>query len=450
MAAAEALRDRPQQAQQARAAGIVAIAEGLQRERGRMAHFAREGGVIAAAAHRRRLRFQQLARGIVAAGADEGHHRVHVVEGVVAGAGERSPAVGERRPAPAERHAAQVQAPEHRRGVDHLEHDARAAPVDRAIEQREHLAGLAEVEVEHRQVPPVVHGEEAVARPGVGVGAHPGDAVRMAALHFHDVHHGVLRPAVAPLEFERAAALRLGLRVGAGFLQPEGVHAEQRVVTGHGALPGRQRARDPVAQHARVAGEEIERVSGLQRQRVARVVDAQVLQRARRVVPAALQQQADRLQVACFAPVGRQAQSGLPGGARRGEAARLGAEQAEPGLERVRHRHRRRCGDGGFRLGERIAEIALEQAQRLRIARLALGRRAGQGVALRVLEVHARGLSTRPRQDGRGAPASCRAARAGYRRATVPCAGTARWARSRRPASGRCGAPAGPARPASG
>ena len=54
--------------------------------------------------------------------------------------------------------------------------------------------------------------EEAVLRPGLGVGAHPGDAVALAALHLHHMRHRVPRPAVARLELDRRAAARLGAR----------------------------------------------------------------------------------------------------------------------------------------------------------------------------------------------------------------------------------------------
>ena len=97
----------------------------------------------------------------------------------------------------------------------------------------------------------------------------------------------VLRPAVARLELDRGAAAVLGGGVVAGLLQAEGVHAEHRVIAGHVRRPGRQRARDAVAQHARVAAEEVELVAGLQRQQVARVLDRHVLEHLRGRVPAA-------------------------------------------------------------------------------------------------------------------------------------------------------------------
>ena len=73
---------------------------------------------------------------VAAAGADEGHHRVQVVERVVAGVGHRRPALGQRLPARADVDAAQLQPPQQRRGVDHVEHQRRLAAEDRAVDQR--------------------------------------------------------------------------------------------------------------------------------------------------------------------------------------------------------------------------------------------------------------------------------------------------------------------------
>ncbi|MER8482729.1 hypothetical protein NKH12_09475 [Mesorhizobium sp. M1322] len=76
---------------------------------------------------------------------------------------------------------------------------------------------------------------------------------------------GVLRPTVARLDVDCHAAKLFGARIVAHFLQPERLHAEYGVVARHAALPGRQRAADAVAQHAGIAGEEIDLVPGLQR-----------------------------------------------------------------------------------------------------------------------------------------------------------------------------------------
>ena len=59
-------------------------------------------------------------------------------------------------------------------------------------------------------------------------------------------------------------------------------------------VPGRQRARDAVAQHARLAAEEVDLMADLQRKQVARLPDRDVFQHLRGRVPAALDQVAER------------------------------------------------------------------------------------------------------------------------------------------------------------
>ena len=117
-----------------------------------------------------------------------------------------------------------------------------------------------------------------------GARLEPGHAIAAAILHLHHVRHRVPGPAVALLELDRASAERLGPRVVAGLLQPERVACRApRGSPGMPGVPGAVGARDAVAQHARVAGEEVDLVARLQRQRSQRVADAQVLEhRARR------------------------------------------------------------------------------------------------------------------------------------------------------------------------
>jgi hypothetical protein len=55
--------------------------------------------------------------------------------------------------------------------------------------------------------------------PGGRVGAHPGNAVARAALHFHDVGDRMLRPAVAWFEFDCRPALRFGAGVVGHFFE---------------------------------------------------------------------------------------------------------------------------------------------------------------------------------------------------------------------------------------
>ena len=109
---------------------------------------------------------------------------------------------------------------------------------------------------------------------------------------------GVLRPGIARVERDRGAAGDLGGDVVAGLLEAERVHAEHRVIARHAVRPRRQRPRDAVAQHARLAAEEVELVADLQREQVVRVFDRDVLHHLRRLVPAAFDQVVDGVEVA--------------------------------------------------------------------------------------------------------------------------------------------------------
>src|SRR5262245_17625129 len=112
-------------------------------------------------------------------------------------------------------------------------------------------------------MPPIVDLEEALPRPGIAVGAHPRDAVFLAALHFHDMRHRVLRPAVTRLDLHGAPTRRLRPRVVAALFEAESVHAEHGVISWRRCRPRRHRPRDAIAQQPGIAGEEVDLVAGL-------------------------------------------------------------------------------------------------------------------------------------------------------------------------------------------
>ena len=60
--------------------------------------------------------------------------------------------------------------------------------------------------MEEREVPPVVHREEAVVAQASGLPRIQAMPSPLPALHLHHVRHGMLRPAVARLELDGAAA----------------------------------------------------------------------------------------------------------------------------------------------------------------------------------------------------------------------------------------------------
>ena len=154
------------------------------------------------------------------------------------------------------------------------------------------------------------------------------------------------------------------------------------------ALPVRLGARDAVAQHARVAGEEVDLVAHLQRQQVLRVADAQVLQDAAGPVPLAVGQCAGGRHVQGLALGGRAAGGGGVRLARHRQAGRLGAEQVQVGHQHMGHRHVRRLRQRGLGLGQRVIEVAAQQRAGGLVVFGGLGIGAAQRVAVDVLDRH--------------------------------------------------------------
>ncbi|MDT4862653.1 hypothetical protein FQZ97_973220 [compost metagenome] len=176
-------------------------------------------------------------------------------------------------PAPAHVHPRELQAPQQGRGVHQVQHHGAGRLAHAAVVEREHGVGLAQFQVAERPVPGVVHLEEVViARPVRLARGHPADAVLRAALHFHHVRHGVVRPAVQRLRIERLASHRFGARVVATFFEAERVHAQDDGMPRHVGGPVRHHARDAVAQVARAGAVEVDQVPGLQRHDVIRVL----------------------------------------------------------------------------------------------------------------------------------------------------------------------------------
>ena len=183
-------------------------------------------------------------------------------------------------------------------------------------------------------------------------------------------------------------AQRLGPRIVGGLLQAEGQHRQHRVVAGHAGVPVRLGTRDAVAQHARVAGEEVDLVAHLQRQQVLRVADAQVLEDAAGAVPLAVGQGTGRRHVQGLALGGRAARGGGMRLACRRQAGRLGAEQVQVGHQHMGHRHVRRDGQRGLGLGQRVVEVAAQQRAGGVVMFGGLGIGAAERVAVDVLDRH--------------------------------------------------------------
>ena len=216
----------------------------------------------------------------------------------------------------------------------------RARAVDRPVEQRQHLVDLAEIEMIEREVPPVVHGEEAVARPVVGVAAHPGDAVAAG---------GPASPCTCATaccaqasrgsSSTAAAAARLG--VAHSRRSPRGRRRACRAPRDSPASPG-DHAGSARAMRSRSMRASPRKKSSwwptcsASRSRGYSIVD--VLQHPRGRVPAAVDQMADGGEMAAApASVAGSRMAASSAARATGIAGRLGAEQVQPRLQRVRH-----------------------------------------------------------------------------------------------------------------
>ena len=153
-----------------------------------------------------------------------------------------------------------------------FERQRRAAAVDRPVEQRQHLVDLAEIVVEQRQVPPVVDLQEAVARPAVGlprIQAMPSRcrlciSMTWATACCAQPSRGSSSIACAARRSRRAhsrrfpRARRHACRASRGSRACRSSHAGSARAMRSRSMRG-------------IAGEEVDLVPGLQRQRVARV-----------------------------------------------------------------------------------------------------------------------------------------------------------------------------------
>jgi len=102
----------------------------------------------------------------------------------------------------------------------------------------------------------------------------------------------------------------------------------------------------------------------------------------------AVHQRGDRLQVAALARVRRQAGGGGDAGARHREGRRLGAEQVQPGLQRMGHDEIGTQRECRIDARHRILDVAAELVQGAPVVGGAVGVGAGAGEAVVVVEAH--------------------------------------------------------------
>ena len=132
---------------------------------------------------------------------------MHVVEGVEGVFGNRLVGLGQLLEAIARIDPAQVEAPEQRGGIEHFQLNLRGLGPKRRIVNFEHPVEAVVVEIEERDVPPVVKGEGVVVlRPMRLALLHEGDAFVLPGLHLHHMAGARVAPSSRPAPGQWPAA----------------------------------------------------------------------------------------------------------------------------------------------------------------------------------------------------------------------------------------------------
>ena len=225
-------------------------------------------------------------------------------------------------------------------------------------------------------MPPQVEREHAVRRPTIGAGRKELRTLCGAALHLHDMRDGMHGPAVLPVQGDRLAAACLGLLVIAGFFESERIHPFDEAIARHVAIPVRQHAGNSIAQHVRIAEEEVADMRVLKRQQIARIGDRRAAPQFDRPFPIAVEPRTHRGNVHPLAVVGlRRQRFGRLHALDQFRLERLvGRGRQRAGAKGVRHREVRMVGDDLVDLGQRVGLIGMQQVARLieRVDRLLL------------------------------------------------------------------------------
>src|SRR5262249_45158271 len=146
------------------------------------------------------------------------------------------------------------------------------------IVKRNRVLAPATIEMEQREVPPVMKRETVVDGPVILARLEPVDSLLGASLHFHHMRDRVDCPCVFGLERESAAAGLFRFGVLIALFEPEGVHAENIGVAGNVGSPVWQHTRDARTKVSTITAEEVHEVSSLDRKRIARIVDEDVIE----------------------------------------------------------------------------------------------------------------------------------------------------------------------------
>ena len=214
----------------------------------------------------------------------------------------RHPGLRDRAPAVAYVDAGELEPPEKRRGVDPVEsHVVGELRRDEPVVVGEHLGGPPLFDQIEGEMPAVVARHEMRGAPVRPRFLEKGDALLLAVRRLEHMGHCMHGPGVARIAGQRIAADIFRAAEFARLLEPEGVspedEARQRIV----AIPGRQHARDRIAQRQRLAEKEIGVLPEAQRQRVGRPVGEDRLPGQRRLRSPARGPRPDRGEMEPFA-----------------------------------------------------------------------------------------------------------------------------------------------------
>ena len=184
----------------------------------------------------------------------------------------------------------------------------------------------------------------------------PGQSIGGAALHLHHVRHGVMGPAVARVGLDRGASGFLGRGIGAGFLEAEGVHAQNDGPSGH-LGPMRQGSGDAVAQGPRVRPQEIDEMPRLQRDQVPGEAERVPFEPLRRFGPVAPERGLKRREMPGLPFASRAPRDAGERGARRGGGLRFRGEGETPAPRDGRHEAVGRLGRGRVEQTHGVARV---------------------------------------------------------------------------------------------
>ncbi len=217
--------------------------------------------------------------------------------------------------------------------------------------------------MEQRQVPPAVRGDDG-RRPMRRLLVHPAHTRVGPVGHLEDMRHHVVRSRVERIQGQRGTGGIFGTLVLAAFLESEGMHDQHGVVAGHvarttpAALPPRVRS------CGRIAGEVVERIRHLQRERIARLQTQHLIEPRRGQLVVVGGGGRDRGKMQSLALVGPQARGANQQRARPSNAPRIATAHEQPGLQHVRHHEAGRLPQRRRKLLVGAAVPALERGER--------------------------------------------------------------------------------------